>query len=173
MSTKTPEFIAVNAKEAKPFDDMVTDFAACAEGGAAAASLLEHGRAHLASLGDKPKPDDIREVLSRFAVTYATACAQWDIANPLVKGKSVERNRLKTKALHAPLNYLNRDVLKPLGVKVAKRDGAYGLQEVVADTTTPRAKALKAIANALPKVGTKAADRAAVEKLIAKHFDAK
>lgn len=156
---------------AKAYPDVTAQFDAAAEGGMAQRSLLVACRGHV----DGAKTDaERREVLFRIARSYSEAVAKWDAAHPLAQfeGGGKERNKAKTKALLAPMSYLNREVIRPLGVEVAKTKEGYGLREYKADTTTDRAKALKQIENGIAKLTAKPADLKAVMKIVDAHFKA-
>lgn len=154
----------------KAYDDVVAQFTAAAEGGLAQRSLILLSRDHLA----EAKTDSERkEVAFRIARSYSEACAKWDAANPLSAFKDgKDRNKAKTKALLSPMSYLNREVVRPLGVEVAKTKDGYGLREYQADTTTDRAKALKQIERGVAKLTAKPADLKAVMKIVDAHFNA-
>ena len=158
---KTLKFDSIPAGT-KPIDSLVQDFEACAEGGMAQRSLIIDVRAVL------DKADDKVNTLFQVAQSYATACAKWDVQNPAKNFEdSRERNKAKTKALAAPMSYLNREVIRPLGREVKKTKEGYGLAEYQEDMTTEYAKAQKTLAAALKKFSPgKAAHVKHVEKAV-------
>lgn len=158
------------------FEDVTQAWTAANEGQMSLGSLITVSQSHFN--GAKTKGEKI-EVAFRLAASYEAASALWDTAYPLSQfADGVERNKAKTKALHAPLSYLNRVVLREqLGVEIARagRGAAaqYGLKTYTAPDVDPRKKALDEIARALAKLDAKAATKAEVMKLVDAHFNAK